>query len=121
MAARHFKFSSPPRWVFAIVALVAFAFLLRVYVGIWTPEHGITKFLRVGREFDDRGTKIFRATPKFIDPYPAHRWGFDGQLYAEMALDPLLLDPHMHVALDNPPYRAQRILLSWLAWGLGLG
>lgn len=121
MAGSRFQLRSPPRWAFALAALAAFAFLVRVYVGIWTPEHGITKFLRVGREFDDRGTKVFRETPKFVDPYPAHRWGFDGQLYAEMALDPLLLDPHMHVALDNPPYRAQRILLSWIAWGLGLG
>jgi hypothetical protein len=117
----RFHFPSPPRWAFALVALLAFGFFLRVYAGIWTPEHGITKFLRVGQEFDDRGTEVFRATPKFIDPYPAHRWGFDGQLYAEMALDPLLLDPHLHIALDNPPYRAQRILLSWIAWGLGLG
>lgn len=121
MPAARFKLPSPPRWAFALVALLAFGFFLRVYAGIWTPEHGITKFLRVGQEFDDRGTEVFRATPKFIDPYPAHRWGFDGQLYAEMALDPLLLDPHLHIALDNPPYRAQRILLSWLAWGLGLG
>lgn len=115
------RFPTAPRWAFALVALVAFAFLLRVYAGIYTPEHGITKFLRVGKEFDDRGTKVFRETPKYIDPYPAHRWGFDGQLYAEMALDPLLLDPHLHVALDNPPYRAQRILVSWLAWIVGLG
>ncbi len=115
------RFPRAPRWAFALVALFAFAFLLRVYAGIYTPEHGITKFLRVGKEFDDRGTKIFRETPKYIDPYPAHRWGFDGQLYAEMALDPLLLDPHLHVALDNPPYRAQRILVSWLAWIVGLG
>jgi hypothetical protein len=121
VAGRHFTLASPPRWAFAVVALIALGFLLRVYVGIWTPEHGITKFLRVGREFDDRGTKVFRETPKFIDPYPAHRWGFDGQLYAEMALDPLLLDPQLHAALDNPPYRAQRILLSWIAWVLGLG
>ncbi|MES2696014.1 MAG: hypothetical protein V4773_21250 [Verrucomicrobiota bacterium] len=112
---------SPPRWAFALVALAAFAFLLRVYAGIYTPEHGITKFLRVGQEFDNRGTKVFRETPKFIDPYPAHRWGFDGQLYAEMALDPMLRDPHLHIALDNPPYRAQRILISWLAWIVGLG
>lgn len=117
----RFRLPPPPRWAFVPVALAAFAFLLRVYAGIWTPEHGITKFLRVGREFDDRGTAVFRATPKFIDPYPAHRWGFDGQLYAEMALDPLLLDPRLHVALDHPPYRGQRILLSWLAWLLGLG
>jgi hypothetical protein len=111
----------PGPWAFFAVAALALAFFLRVYAGIWTPEHGITKFLRVGQEFEDRGTAVFRATPKFIDPYPAHRWGFDGQLYAEMALDPLLLDPHLHVALDNPPYRAQRILLSWLAWVVGLG
>lgn len=115
------KLPPPPRWAFLLVALAAFAFLLRVYVGIWTPEHGITKFLRVGREFDERGLAVFQATPKFIDPFPAHRWGFDGQLYAQMALDPLLRDPHLHVALDDPPYRAQRILLSWLAWLLGGG
>lgn len=121
MPVSRFKLSTPPRWAFALVALAAFAFLLRVYVGIWTPEYGITKFLRVGQEFDARGTEVFRATPKFIDPYPAHRFGFDGQLYAEMALDPLLLDPHLNIALDDPPYRAQRILLSWIAAVLGLG
>ncbi len=121
MPATRFKIPPPPRWAFALVALAAFAFLLRVYTGIYTPEHGITKFLRVGHEFNDRGTAVFRATPKYIDPYPAHRWGFDGQLYAEMALDPLLRDPHLHVALDDPPYRGQRILLSWIAWALGLG
>ena len=103
------------------MGLAAFAFLLRVYAGIWEPEVGITQFLRVGQEFDNRGLEVFRATPKYIDPFPAHRWGFDGQLYAQMGLDPLLRDPHLHVALDNPPYRAQRILLSWLAWIFGLG
>ena len=119
--ATRFKLPSPPRWAFVFVALAALAFFLCVYAAIWTPEHGITKFLRVGQEFDDMGLAVFRATPKFIDPYPAHRWGFDGQLYAQMALDPLLLDPQLHFALDDPPYRGQRILLSWIAWVLGLG
>jgi hypothetical protein len=121
VSAFRSKFPPVPRWAFALVALAAFGFLLRVYIGIWTPEYGITKFLRVGPEFNDRGLEVFRATPKFMDPYPAHRWGFDGQLYAEMALDPLLRDPRLHVALDDPPYRGQRILLSWIAWALGLG
>ncbi|MBL9199164.1 MAG: hypothetical protein JNL39_01605 [Opitutaceae bacterium] len=115
------KVPPPPRWVFTCVAVAVFAFLFSVHARMWTTEHGITKFLRVGREFDDRALAVFRATPKFIDPYPAHRWGFDGQLYAQMALDPLLRDPHLHVALDDPPYRGQRILLSWLAWAMGLG
>ena len=47
---------------------------------------------------------------------PPVRWGFDGQLYAEMALDPLLRNPQMKTALDDPAYRADRILLPWLAW-----
>lgn len=121
MSASRFTLPSPPRWAFALVALLVFAFFLRVFVSVWTPEHGITKFLRIGSVFDERGLAVFRATPKYVDPYPAHRWGFDGQLYAEMALDPLLRDPQLHVALDDPPYRGQRILLSWIAWALGFG
>lgn len=110
-----------PSWLFAAVGVGAFAFLVSVYVGVWTPDYGITKFLTAGTEFDARGIAAYRATPKYLDPYPPHRWGFDGQLYAELALDPLLRDPDLGQALDNPPYRARRILLSWLAWLGGLG
>lgn len=110
-----------PRWGFAGVGLITFAFLLSVYVRVWTPEYGITKLFTAGIMFQERGIKAWRETPKFLDPYPPHRWGFDGQLYAELALDPLLLDPQLKIALDDPPYRSRRILLSWLAWLGGLG
>ena len=110
-----------PRWLFTLVGLTAFGFLISVYAGIWSREYGITKFLTAGRVFDERGIAAYRATPKYLDPYPPHRWGFDGQLYAELALDPLLRDPDLGRALDNPPYRSRRILLSWLAWLGGLG
>lgn len=103
------------------MAGAALVFLLQVYVRLWTPEHGITRFLRAGRVFDDRAIAAFRSTPKFLDAYPAHSMGFDGQLYAQLALDPLLRDPQLAHALDDPNYRAQRILLPWLAWLLGLG
>ncbi len=115
------RFSTPPGWLFTLVALGAFAFLLSVYVAVWSNEYGLTKFITAGRAFDERGIAAYRATPKYLDPYPPHQWGFDGQLYAELSLDPLLLDPGLDTALDNPPYRARRILLSWLAWLGGLG
>jgi hypothetical protein len=115
------RIPGPPRWAFALVAAAAFAVLLTVAVRIWSPQYGLTRFLMAGREFDERGTATYRATPKYLDPYPSHRWGFDGQFYAELALDPLLRDPALGRALDDPPYRARRILLPWLSWLVGLG
>lgn len=46
---------------------------------------------------------------------------YDGQFYAQLALEPLLLDPAIDRALDQPPYRARRILFSWTAWLAGRG
>lgn len=114
------KFASPPpTWILWAVVAAAFAQLLSTYAGIYAPGYGITKFIQIGQEFDQRGLATFRAAPKFIGP--SDRWGFDGQHYAQLALDPLLRDPQIKIALDNPPYRARRILLPWLAWVGGLG
>lgn len=59
-----------------------------------------------------------RAIPHVDYPPSA---SYDGQFYAQLALDPLLRDPAIDRALDQPPYRARRILFSWTAWALGLG
>jgi hypothetical protein len=47
--------------------------------------------------------------------------GYDGQFYAQMALDPLLRSPLTDTALDVAPLRARRILLSWTAYVGGFG
>jgi hypothetical protein len=112
-------FARPGLWVFVLVGTAAFLLFLRTYVSAYSPEFGLTKFLQIGSEFNDRGLAEYRATPKYIDP--ASRWGFDGQLYAELALDPLLRDPQLKIALDNPSYRSRRILMPWLAWLGGFG
>jgi hypothetical protein len=52
--------------------------------------------------------------------YPASNT-YDGQFYAQLALEPLLRDPVIDQALDQPPYRARRILFSWTAYVIGLG
>jgi hypothetical protein len=114
-------FSRPPLWLFIMVGTAAFAILLSIYVRVYSPAYGLTRLIVVGSEFNRRGIAVYQATPKYIDPYPPHRWGFDGQQYAQIALDPLLRDPRLKTAIDNPPYRARRILLPWLAWLGGLG
>jgi hypothetical protein len=109
----------PGIWAFVLVGAAAFIQLLSPFVRGYAPEYGITKFLVIGREFDARGLAVFRSTPKYIGP--SDRWGFDGQFYAELALDPLLRDPQLKIALDAPAYRSRRILTSWLAWLGGFG
>lgn len=46
---------------------------------------------------------------------------YDGQFYAQLALDPLLKDPQTDRAMDLAPFRARRILFSWTAYIAGLG
>jgi hypothetical protein len=46
---------------------------------------------------------------------------YDGQYYAQLALDPLLKDPRTDRAMDLAPFRARRILFSWTAYIAGLG
>jgi len=106
-------------WVYLLVGLAAGVLVFGTYARAYSSMFGITKFLQIGQEFDDRGLAVFRAVPKYVDP--ASQWGFDGQFYAELSLDPLLRDPQLKVALDNPTYRSRRILMSWLAALGGLG
>jgi hypothetical protein len=54
-------------------------------------------------------------------PHAHQRTGYDGQFYAQFALDPLVRDPATDRAMDIAPYRARRILFSWTAYALGLG
>ena len=111
------RLSGHREWLFLLAALMAFGEILAFYARGWSPGYGLTRELCVGREFDRRGIAPFRGTPKFVDS----QWGFDGQFYAEIALDPLLRDPQLKTAIDTPPYRARRILLPWAAWLAGLG
>jgi hypothetical protein len=112
-------FARPSIWVFVLVGTAAFLQFCCTYAQVYSPAFGLTKLLQIGHEFDDRGLAVFRATPKYIGP--SDRWGFDGQFYAELGLDPLLRDPQLKIALDNPSYRSRRILMPWLAWLGGLG
>ena len=80
------------------------------------PETGFTRFIYFNAHLQDRLVPALRDVP-------LHFWpgGYDGQFYAQLAVDPLLLDPATIEALDNPSYRARRILFSWTAFLFGLG
>ena len=58
-----------------------------------------------------------QALPHYQSPLAS----YDGQFYAQRALDPLLRDPTIDRGMDLAPFRARRILFSWTAYVLGLG
>lgn len=104
-------------WAFGLVAVAGLCGVVAIYWLTWIPGYGLTRMIPIGWEFEHRGIPVYRSIPKIVES----RWGFDGQLYAEISLDPLLRNPGMKTAIDSPAYRSHRILLSWLAWLGGLG
>jgi hypothetical protein len=91
-------------------------FLLSV-ARFYHPGTGFTAFIGfpAGHDYE---APAMREVPH-VD-YPA--WAsYDGQFYAQRALDPLCRDPLVDRAMDLPPFRARRILFSWTAYAVGLG
>lgn len=81
------------------------------------PDTGFTALIGfpAGHDYE---APAMRGVPHF--DYPA--WAsYDGQFYAQRALDPLCRDPLVDRAMDLAPFRARRILFSWTAYALGLG
>jgi hypothetical protein len=92
-------------------------FFLASVVRFYHPGTGFTAFIGfpAGHDYE---APAMRGVPHY--DYPA--WAsYDGQFYAQRALDPLLRDPASDRAMDLAPFRARRILFSWTAFALGLG
>lgn len=96
-------------------------FVLRSYEQVGAGGKGWSKLIRFGAEFEPHALPRLKAVDHYVFRNPGSRSGYDGQFYAQLALDPSLRDPAFARALDNPPYRARRIGLPALAYGLGAG
>jgi hypothetical protein len=101
-------------WRIARLAVVA-AFLAAC-ARYYHPDSGFTSLIRFSTASHDTQLTAVRDLPK--DEQPG---GYDGAFYAQMAIDPLLKNPEIDRALDEPPYRGRRILFSWTAYALGFG
>jgi hypothetical protein len=106
----------PKGWT-AAYALVVAAFLASV-TRYYHPPFGFTAFIDFPAAGHAYEIPAVQNAPHYDNPAPS---GYDGMFYAQLAVDPLLRDPAIDRALDNPAYRARRILFSWTAYALGLG
>jgi hypothetical protein len=84
----------------------------------FSPQTGFTSLIRFGETWQDRRLSALQTLPVATAPDSN---GYDGQFYAQIALDPLLRGPELPTALDAPTYRARRILAPATAAVTGLG
>jgi len=99
------------------MALVLVAIFLALIARFYHPTTGFTALIAFPRGNSSEAPALQAIPHETVPP-----WGsYDGQFYAQRALDPLLRDPRVDRAMDLAPYRARRILFSWTAYGLGLG
>ena len=101
-----------------MVYVAAFALFITSIAAVYDPATGMTGLIRFGDHLADTRLPAVRAIPHAV----VHdSFGYDGQFYAQLSIDPLLRDLALRDALDTPAYRARRILFSWSAFLLGLG
>jgi hypothetical protein len=117
------RLAAPPvrravRPVFRYVPHATVIVLVLWSVGqLYRPKVGFTTLILFGKAFEPARLPALRDVPHWVE-FGA---GYDGQFYAQLAVDPFLRSGSIATALDSPPYRARRILLPWTAHLLGWG
>jgi hypothetical protein len=104
-------------WRYRGIAIALVILFLVSVARFYHPGTGFTALIGfpAGHEYE---APAMREVPHF--EYPP--WAsYDGQFYAQRALDPFCRDPLVDRAMDLPPFRARRILFSWTAYVLGFG
>lgn len=108
---------SSARW-WAAAALVVVAGFIVAVSQFYHRGFGFTALIEFPGSVHFSELPVVQNMPHFHNPASP---GYDGQFYSQLAIDPLLRDPNIDRAMDLPPYRARRILCSWIAFALGLG
>ena len=102
------------RWAYVATVVVFLASLVQYY----QRNTGFTTLISFGDQFEKTRLPAVIEVPHFVH-YQSP--GYDGQFYAQLAVEPLLRNRRLERAIDSPSYRARRILFSWSAYALGLG
>ncbi len=106
-----------PLWVRLVLillcALIPTAFVAKQYEN----RHDLTQLILFGENDQARELPEVKALKPAVDS-PG---GFDGQFYAQIAIDPSLNRFVSQKVIEHPYYRCQRIVLPALAYVLGHG
>lgn len=103
-------------WVRRFLLLLLVAFFLADVARFHSPRTGFTSLILIGDKLG--ASRGMAGVPHHVY---ADSWGYDGQAYAQLALNPALADPVLRESVDSLGYRARRMGVPWLAWLAGLG
>lgn len=96
------------------------AVVLFVLGGVWArydAQTGFTSLIRFGEFFEGKRIAEVHGLPLAVAPNA----GYDGQFYAQLAVNPDVTSENVRQAMDMPSYRARRMLLPAIAHVLGFG
>ena len=102
-----------------LVLMCLSGFVLRTYWNTYDPKYGWTRMIFFGSAFAERSLPRLQRTRHYQSTVPGDTNGYDGQFYAQMAIDPSLRDPAFQHATDGTAYRGRRIGLPALSFVLG--
>lgn len=105
------------RWSTVLFLILLVSPVLFLAWSHYEPKDGFLSIIRFGSAFEHRQLPEVRA----IAPPVNSEFGYDGQFYAQMAIDPSLQHPGMSRSIDAGFWRSKRIGLSAIAYTLGLG
>jgi hypothetical protein len=106
-----------PRWVRIFIFGICVIIILLVLKGLYSTEYGFTEMLRYGEKFETSAFNEVKQVHRKIFP----GYGFDGQFYANLAIDPTLTHKNLTAVMDLPQYRSRRIFMPLCAFLLGRG
>jgi hypothetical protein len=86
-----------------VIHLSAVALLFAGVLRFYDTATGFTALISFGERYSASAVPALRDLPHRVS---RRSEGYDGQFYAQMALDPLLRDPATDRAQDNPALRA---------------
>lgn len=95
-----------------------YLFFLFCIISAYDTVTGFTGFIRFGEvHFQNAIPEIKEATVYVYE----NSDGYDGQFYAQLAVEPSVTSDSIRSAMDDPGYRARRILLSAASYLFGFG
>lgn len=97
---------------------VAVAFMVLSFFNHNLPIYGFRWLPDFGAAFEHQMSKDFMTKSGYV---LGSKYGYDGQFYAQLAIDPLLRNPETANGLDNFEFRARRPLFAMTAWAAGGG